>query len=152
LFPAGILADNAKRGDKDYVRTSNAGAYGARKAALLVLADLRYEHDTMADGAVQVRVCIPKPGKAAADLLMSGWVKGDAVNNIRSIFERWFQNKVRVIYLDQRTDWGQPVNIAARVDLTGMDTKNLHFYSYDKTDMPGILLSVRGRWKGSSTK
>ena len=39
---------------------------------------------------------------------------------------------MRVIYLDQRTDWGQPVNIAARVDLTGMDTKNLHFYSYDK--------------------
>ena len=132
-IPAGILADNAKRNDRDYVRTNNAGVYGARKAALLVLAGLRYEHDTMADGAVQVRVRIPKPGKAAADLLMSGWVKGDAVNNIRSIFEKWFQNKVRVIYLDQRTDWGQSVNIAARVDLTGMDTKKLYFYSYDKT-------------------
>ena len=34
--------------------------------------------------------------------------------------------------MDQAEPWGQPVEIAAKVDLTGMDTKNLYFYSYDK--------------------
>jgi len=34
--------------------------------------------------------------------------------------------------MDQAEPWGQPVEIAAKVDLTGMDTSNLCFYSYDK--------------------
>gem|GEM_PF-2662453 len=130
--PASILADNAKRDGKDYVRTSNTGAYGVRKAALLVLAGLRYSHDTAADGAVQVRVSIPEPGKAASDLLVSGYVKGGEVDRIRGYFEKWFKNKVRVLHMDQAEPWGQPVEIAAKVDLTGMDTSNLCFYSYDK--------------------
>ena len=64
--------------------------------------------------------------------MVSGYVKGDAVDNMRSIFEKWFKNKVRVIHFDQQADWDQPVNIAAKVDLASMDTKNLYFYSYDK--------------------
>ena len=34
--------------------------------------------------------------------------------------------------MDQTAPWGQPVQIAARIDLTGMDSKKLYFYSYDK--------------------
>ena len=64
--------------------------------------------------------------------MLSGWVKGDAVDSIKGIFEKWFENKVRIIHLEQQGAWGQPVQIAARVDLSGMDTENLHFYSYDK--------------------
>jgi len=36
------------------------------------------------------------------------------------------------VQLDHTKPWGQPVQIAAKVDLTGMDTANLFFYSYDE--------------------
>ena len=37
-----------------------------------------------------------------------------------------------MIHLEQQGDFGQPVQIAALVDLSGMDTENLFFYSYNK--------------------
>lgn len=64
--------------------------------------------------------------------MVSGYVKDSNVEWTKGHFERWFKNKLRVIHTDQQIDWGQPVRIAARVDLSGMDTKNLYFYSYDK--------------------
>jgi len=130
--PAKTLASNAKGQNQDYVRTKSTGAYGVRKAAFAALAGLKYEHDTVADGAVQVRVYINDPTKISADVLMSGYVKGSDVDYARNTFEKWFNNKVRVIHMDQTAPWGQPVQIAARIDLTGMDTKKLYFYSYDK--------------------
>jgi len=129
---ADSLADGANGSNQDYARTRSTGAYGIRKAALAALAGLKYEHDTVADGAVQVRLAISNPEKITKDIMVSGYVKGDEVDRIRSHFEKWFQNKLRGIHMDQSEPWGQPVEIAARVDLTGMDTKNLYFYSYDK--------------------
>jgi len=58
-------------------------------------------------------------------------VRDADVDNIRSIFEKWFSNKVRAIHFDQAGAWEQPVKVAARVDLTGWDTKRLTFYAYD---------------------
>jgi len=129
---AGTLADGAKGQNQSYARTRSTGAYGVRKAALAALAGLRYEHDTVADGAVQVRLTINNPEKITKDIMVSGYVKGGEVDRIRGYFEKWFKNKVRVIHMDQQEAWGQPVQIAAKVDLTGMDTSNFYFYSYDK--------------------
>ena len=58
--------------------------------------------------------------------------RGDAVNSIKGIFEKWFKSNIRVIHLKQQADWGQPVEVAAKLGLTGMDTANLFFYSYEK--------------------
>jgi len=103
-----------------------------RKTAFAALAGLKYEHDTVADGAVQVRLYIGDPASVKNDLMVSGYVKGSDVDYARNTFEKWFNNKVRAIHMDQTAPWGQPVEIAARVDLTGIGTKNLYFYSYDK--------------------
>ena len=130
--PAGTLAGTANGSNQDYARTKSTGAYGVRKAAFAALAGLRFENDTVADGAVQVRLYINDPANIKNDLMVSGYVKGGEVDRIRSHFEKWFGNKVRVIHMDQTEPWGQPVQIAARVDLTGMDANNLYFYSYDK--------------------
>jgi len=81
---------------------------------------------------VQVRITISDPAKAVKDVLLSGYIKGADVDRVKAHFEKWFTNKLRVIHFDQQEDFGQPVRIAALVDLTGMDTKNLCFYSYDK--------------------
>ena len=130
---AGSLADGAKGRNQDHARTRSTGAYGVRASALKSLAGLRFEHDTVADGVVQVRLTIGNPEKITKDIMVSGYVKGGEVDRIRSHFEKWFQNKLRVIHMDQSEPWGQPVQVAARVDLTGMDTNNLYFYSYEKS-------------------
>jgi|GEM_PF-4032331 len=129
---AGSLAGGAKGQNQNSIRTRSSGAYGIRSAALAALAGLKYEHDTVADGAVQVRLTIGSPEKITKDIMVSGYVKGEEVDRIRGYFEKWFKNKVRVIHMDQQEAWGQPVQIAARLDLTGMETNSLCFYSYDK--------------------
>jgi hypothetical protein len=115
-----------------YARTRRIGSTGIRKAALAAITGLRYTHDTLLDKAVQVRISISEPNKITQDLLMSGYVKGVAVDKVKTVFEKWYKNKIRAIHLEQRYPWGQSVEVAAKVDFTGMDTKNLCFYSYNK--------------------
>jgi mRNA-degrading endonuclease HigB of HigAB toxin-antitoxin module len=51
-----------------------------------------------------------------------------------------------VLHLDQTADWGQPVDLAAKVDLTDMDTENLCFYSYDKAGNSYRLIEKSNYW------
>jgi uncharacterized repeat protein (TIGR02543 family) len=106
--------------------------FGVRKAAWSALTGYQYWHDTMDGNAVQVRVYIRKPIIFDADLLVSGYIKGSEVDRVKALFEKYFSNKVRTIHMDQIGPWGQTVEIAARVDLTGVDVTNLVLYSYDK--------------------
>lgn len=105
---------------------------GIRQDALNSLGGSPYYHDTVKDNAVQVRVTIPQPELAASDLLLSGYVNGARVEQMQAICKRWFQNKIVVVSLLQQGEFGQPVRVAALVDLTGMDTANLRFYTYDR--------------------
>jgi hypothetical protein len=129
---AKTLAKTAKDNALDYARSRRGGSTGIRAAALAELAGLRFEHDTVAGGAVQVRISIGSPAKITKDTLLSGSVQGDAVGRTRTFFEKWFTNKVRAVHLDHTGAWGQPVKIAARTDLTGMDITKLYFYSYNR--------------------
>jgi len=128
------MAKSAKENMLDYARSHRATITGIRKSSLLVLAEagLSYHHDVMANGAVQVRLYVDDPANATKDILVSGYIKGADVDRVKAHFEKWFTNKLRVIHFDQQEDFGQPVRIAALIDLTGMDTASLHFYSYDK--------------------
>jgi hypothetical protein len=96
------------------------------------LAGYSYSHDTVSDKAVKVRVTFTDPELIKDDTLVSGYVSGNDVNRVRDIFKKWFGNKLAVIHFDQAGSWGQTANIAAKVDLSGMDLQNLAFYSYDK--------------------
>jgi hypothetical protein len=82
--------------------------------------------------AVAVRLYIDNPALFTKDTLVSGHVKGAAVDATRGHFEKWFRNKIRVIHFDQAGKWEQPIRVAARVDLEAWDTKRLYFYYYDK--------------------
>ena len=131
-IPAATLASEAKRENRNFVRTGYGYQYGVRGNAWDRLVNLQYQHDTMDGKSVQVRLYVNEPERFTKDTLVSGWVKGAEVDKVRGIFEKWFSNKVRVIHFDQQADWEQPVGVAARVDLAGMNTENLYFYSYDK--------------------
>jgi hypothetical protein len=109
------------------------------------------DFDTLVGNAVQVRVAISNPGKLTGEKLLSGYVKGNAVDSNKAFFEKWFTNKVRAVHLDHTDAWGQPTRIAAKVDLTGMEITKLHFYSYDKKAniyrsvlKPEYLIDVNG--------
>jgi uncharacterized repeat protein (TIGR02543 family) len=125
------MADAEDKG-LGYILTRRNKQYGVRKAAWLSLAGYQYWHDTMDASAVQVRVYIKNPTAITSDLLVSGYVKGSEVDRVKALFEKYFSNKVRAIHLDQTGTWGQAAEIAARVDLAGMDVTKLYLYSYDK--------------------
>lgn len=126
------MAKTAKEKGLDYARSSRSTITGIRKGALLLLSGLNYQHDTVSDNLVRVRVFVDAPAKATKDILVSGYVKSDAVNQTKTKFEKYFKNKLTVVSMEQQGDFGVSIRIAAKVDLSGMDTKDLCFYSYDK--------------------
>lgn len=81
---------------------------------------------------MHVQLFIPEPSIVTTDLLVSGVVKGNRVDSLKALFGKHFQNKLQAMSMKQQGAWGQPVEIAAKVDLSGMDSKNLLFYSYNK--------------------
>lgn len=95
---------------------------------------VRFQADSMSeDGrSVDVRITLD-PAGSTKDLNLSASTTNAAAKAAKSTFENWFNNKVQAISCAQQGSFGQPVEIAAKFDLTGMDTKNLRFYSYDKT-------------------
>ena len=94
---------------------------------------VKFQADSMsADGkAVEVRITLD-PGKSTKGLNLSASTSNAGAKASEAMFEKWFRNNVSVVSFAQQGDFGQPVDIAAKVDLTGMDTSNLYFYSYDK--------------------
>jgi len=95
---------------------------------------VRFQADSMSeDGkSVDMRITLD-PAASTKELNLSASITNAGAKAAKSTFENWFNNKVQVISCAQQGSFGQPVEIAAKVDLTGMDTKNLRFYSYDKT-------------------
>lgn len=123
--------DKARQNGDAFALLRRSGSYGVKAGQWKLFGDLSLRADTTGS-PVQVRVSIPEPAKLTADVLLSGAVKGRIVDSRKAFFEKWFQNQLRVVHLDYSGSFGQAVEIAARVDLTGMDTANLTFYSYDK--------------------
>ncbi|MDR1663565.1 MAG: hypothetical protein LBR83_01405 [Clostridiales bacterium] len=66
-----------------------------------------------------------------ADRPVTGKTTGTEANRIRRIFEKWFSNKISTIHFDREGKWDAAVKVAAKVDLTDWDTKQLFFYYYN---------------------
>lgn len=133
----------------DFTRSSS-GLPTTVKAEAWALPTGRFVARTMAGNAVQVQLTFPEPNKIVTDRKVSGWVKGSIVDNRSAIFEKWYTNQLRVLHLDHTGSFGQPVKIAAKVDLSGMDTTNLCFYSYDKASNAYKRIADPGYWMDKS--
>lgn len=72
------------------------------------------------------------PAKVTGELNLSAFTTNSAAKACETFFEKWFKNDVSVVSLGQQGSFGQPMEIAVKLNLTGMNTKNLEFYSYDK--------------------
>lgn len=120
------------------------GVGSADKALLKELATTagsatRLRADSMsADGKrVDVRIALD-PAKAKDDLNLAASISSDRVKKTKANFEKWYRNKVQVIRFEQKEAWGQPVEVAVLLDLTGFDTENLCFYTYDGDSLQRI--------------
>lgn len=87
--------------------------------------------DSMNAQGVDVRLYID-PSAVIGDLNVAASTTNATTKATKNLFEKFFNNKAAVISFGHQGSFGDSINVAAKVDLTGMNTKNLVFYVYDK--------------------
>lgn len=123
---------SAQASGRSKARIAHTGEIKVTPAAWAAFGNIGVDFDFIEGNVVQTRITVNNPSMMTREMLFSGSVKGSVVDRIRAFFEKWFGNRIRVIHLDQTSNFGQPVEIAAKVDLARWDTKKLVFYAYDK--------------------
>ena len=136
----------AKNNSAVFARRRSSGIAGVRAASFAALAGLEYQHDTVANNVIEARLYIKSPVLVTKDLLVSARTTGARVNSVKALFERWFSNKIVLVSFDQAGDWGQAVNVAARIDLSDMNTSNLVFYAYDSATNTYKRIAAPAYW------
>ena len=89
--------------------------------------------DTMLGTAVQGRLYI-EPAKlttALADIQLGVYTEPAKTLAVTKLFQNYFDNPVHTVYMEQQGGFGERLEVAAKVDLTGLNMKTLVFYSYD---------------------
>lgn len=54
---------------------------------------------------------------------LGGSVDNDRAKQVRALFEKYYDNRIAVIALEQQGNYGKTVHVSAKVNLTGMDKK-----------------------------
>ena len=68
---------------------------------------------------------------SAEPVKLGGSVNNEHAMHIRALFEKYYDNKIAVIALEQKGNYGKIVQVSAKVNLKGMNRRTLRFYSYD---------------------
>lgn len=126
------------------------GSIKVSAEAWAVLGNTPVNFDSTADNAVQVRIGISRPGMFTTDLMAGGSVKGPIPDSRKAMFEKWFENKIQIIHLEQPVSFGRSVEIAAKTDLAGVDIKNIVFYSYNAETHSCIKIQNPNAWKDAN--
>lgn len=88
---------------------------------------------TTPDGKVAARLYID-PAKSfyvEKEIKLGVSMEKKDVQKTQSVFEKHFDNKVSVVHFEHQGTFGMNIDAAVKVDLTGLNTKSLMFYSYD---------------------
>ena len=121
--------------------TQNEESISAKDLQTIVTAaknaggSVRILADTTANGSMIGRLYV-KPATASSvtrDIKYGIYTDDSNVSSTRNMFQKYYDNSVAVVRLAQNTSYGFPVSIAVKVDLSGLNTKTLKFYSYDRT-------------------
>jgi hypothetical protein len=88
---------------------------------------------TDAKGKIFVRIYadISKLAGVKHDIALKGTVDKNATKPITDRFAKYYSNKIAVVSLAQKGSFGAKLEIAAKIDLTGLDKSKLIAYSYD---------------------
>lgn len=68
-----------------------------------------------------------------------GLRQGDT--QVSALFGKYFVNRIRVLSFTQKGPFGAPVRVKTKLSLSGLDTKTLVFYRYDKEKNQYTLLT-----------
>ena len=86
--------------------------------------------DTVENGAVVLRQSFD-PSLATKDVTFGGSAGSANAANVTSVFAKYFSNKISVFGITEPVDYGMPMGIALKADLTGLDNKALIVSSYN---------------------
>ncbi|MCL2056664.1 MAG: hypothetical protein FWH02_05530, partial [Oscillospiraceae bacterium] len=88
--------------------------------------------DTMSGNTVAGRISM-LAGRATlnSDIQLGVHIDENSVKATRDFFGRWYRNKLQVVSLSQKGSYGMVTRISAKVNLSGMNARNLEFYTYD---------------------
>jgi len=121
---------------KDLEKISTGELQAMFDAASLAKLKAKYTADTMnaAGTAAQGRITL-NPALAAkleGDIMLGVYTGNSHTFETKEYFERHYSNNLGVVYLAHEGSYGMTVSIAARLNTSEMDRKNLYFYCYDK--------------------
>ncbi len=135
---AATVLSGTSQGGTAVVRTQNASSI--TPVVLGALANeaegknIVLHADTMIGNAVQGRIYVD-PSKFTdlkEPIKLGVYTESAKTAATTSFFEKFFNNNVATVSFEQQGSIGAMLEIAAKVDLTGMDVTKLVFYSYDK--------------------
>lgn len=89
--------------------------------------------DQIKDNKVTVRVTVNPAAvaKLEGELNVYGSIEEKDTAKASRVFNKYFENEIEVVYLGQSGSYGMNVKVAAKVDLSGMNTSALRFYVYN---------------------
>ena len=141
-----VRTQNAQRIAPATLNALAAAAQGSGKSVVL-------HADTLLGNAMQGRIYL-EPAKftdAAAAIQLGVYTDPAHTAAVTGMFGQYFDNTVRAVTLAQQGSFGARIQIAAKVDLTGLNTQSLIFYAYNaatngytRINNPAYLIDANG--------
>ena len=136
---AGTAADAAFASGGSSVRFTNVSDVPldamktiASKASAKGIAAVTHMDTVTTTGAIETRLYV-YPARATKAFSAVARLDDATVSGVRSTFGNWFKNRVAVIWLGQSDGYGMSVQVATKLNLSGMDTTKLYFYTYSSS-------------------
>lgn len=117
-----------KFSNREYISFTAMNAVKRRAKAAGVTVTIQV--DTVVDSEVQSRLYID-PYKPSKGVSLSSAYGTTAVNSKKEQLQKKYGNALEVVHMSQSGNYGMEVELALKINLEGMDTDNLAFYSYD---------------------
>ena len=134
---------------KGKLRTSPAALRAADYTARQNESEIELRFDTLTDtGAIQGRLSINPAQYTGPDenLHLRVWAKLAYIDELAAKLGPKLSGSFAMIYCEQPGSYGMTVKIAAKPDLTGLDTTKLRLYKYNSTTGKLTLMDDAGLW------
>lgn len=108
---------------------------------------------TLSDTGIQGQLALDPAGikSHTKDISTAVYTSGEQVNSLQKLFTTYYTNTTAVIACGQKGSYGMTVRIAAKVNLSALDSGALRFYSYNQESnsvalLDNVAYSVQGEY------
>ena len=85
---------------------------------------------TLNNGKIVVRLSFD-PAQITDTIQLAAFTDSAKTKSVRTLFNKYFKNNIQVVRLEQKEDFGMPVNLAVKLDAK-LQGKTLYFYRYNQ--------------------